>query len=136
MSSQEEWQAKLDEDFPHGALASRPDHIDPDGTRAIYRTAATTVTSIADGGFPVIQIWLDEEFEKDAHLTVLSYEQINDDPVQVLVKTAEGITWRLSDSVPPKVYNSANFKAHREAQRSVSLGQPLNPAIASMVGLD
>lgn len=136
MGSLAEWQAQVDEDFPHGASVSRSDWNDSDGNPYLYRTAAATVTEISELGMPVVHVWLDDEFEKDAYITVLAYEKVRDTPRQVKLCAPEKRVWLLSANIPPKIYNTDSWKALREAQRTLDLKQEISPELAAKVGLD
>lgn len=121
------WQEKIDEDFPHGALFSRQDWIDPDGTPRLWRTAAVSVTKLDSAGRPVLQLWRDPFFERDWFITVLAYEQIQDDPVLLVkIRTPDPeLTWALSANIPAKVWGTPGWQALRTAQRLVGLDQEI-----------
>lgn len=133
MSSLEEWQAKVDSDFPNGAMISRSDMKDVNGDPETFLTAAVTVQAISDSGFPVLQVWLDDEFEKDGVFTAIEYSQTRDQPRQVRVKTTGPVSWTLTDLLPKSLVGTEEWKALREAQRLISTGQELPPELAKKV---
>lgn len=136
MSSTQEWQAKVDEDFPHGSLLSNSRWKDQDGTPSLFRTASVTVVEINSTGLPVLHVWLDEFFEKDAKITVLSYDVTKGAHLLAKIRTPDTGTWLLSDNIPAKVASTPRWKALRTAERAVPLGLDVSPEVAELAGMN
>lgn len=96
-SALDQWQARLDADFPQGCLLTLDTgHPETDPTDI---TARLVVAFVQAPSVPAVA-WASAHREMSFWRRFTSYEQILDSPRVVRVSTAEGDTWLLSSNLP------------------------------------
>lgn len=117
MATLEEWQAKLDQDFPVGAKFYRSDWIDSDGTPAFRRTTGLHLIDIQDG-FPRMYLIDADDDEQGWVVRIMSYLPAKDFKGRAVTIKSGNEKWTVFDGLPDKLTGSAKWKAQREAERT------------------
>lgn len=116
MSTLEEWQEKVESDFPKGALFYRSDWIDKsDDTIDFHLTTALTVWAIDASGYPQVIFW-DSQDDKDFRFSMMTYQQTQDNPLIVKVTTQDNVVWYFVNSISDKVANEGWLQQRADEQ--------------------
>lgn len=122
MTTLQEWQEKLNSDFPRGAMVSRVGWNDlRTGFPEFFLTTALTVWRTDLGGRPVMLFW-DVDQEKDFEVTILTYTQTSETPLRVRVQTPDDKSWIFSSTIPDSLATPSWMRQHVEEQAMAMRG--------------
>lgn len=117
MATLDEWQARLDQDFPRGAHFYRSDWIDPWDDTPDYRKATGLHLIDIQNGFP--RLFLIDANDDDFGwiVSIMSYAvQSGTKHKTVKIRSKDG-EWTAIANVPDKITGTEQWKSQRVAER-------------------
>lgn len=122
MITQEEWQQRIDHDFPYGARCKRETYAgDPDPWS--FRTACLTIVSLVNE-HPKLIFFAADVDGHDYRIVLLTYTEIQTEPVRVIRTTCpDQSSWTFADAIPEHVGEAWKERKRFERRLALELGK-------------